>query len=90
MMRRNFRQKNKKAHEITENSKASSIKDDKIFTPEKVEDDKRLLDFFTSFFSTGDDSENVSLDELNKDKRKNYRPENRKSVNETIPEKRSK
>ena len=55
--------------EIKNNYKSSSNKDDKLFSPDKVEDDKRILDFFTSFFSPGDDSANVRLDELNKEKK---------------------
>ena len=40
----------KSSSEVTKTYKSPSLKDDKLFTPEKVEDDKRLLDFFTSFF----------------------------------------
>ena len=50
-MKKNFRQKTKKTQtKLKKTYKGPSIKDDKLFTPEKVEDDKRLLDFFTSFF----------------------------------------
>ena len=49
----------KSSKEVKKISKGPSIKDDKLFTPEKVEDEKRLLDFFTSFFSPGDDSANA-------------------------------
>ena len=76
----------KSSNEVKKTYKGPSIKDDKLFTPEKVEDDKRLLDFFTSFFSPGDDSTNVRLDELNKEKKKDYKSVDKKLINKAIPE----
>ena len=76
----------KSSNEVKKTYKGPSIKDDKLFTPEKVEDDKRLLDFFTSFFSPGDDSANVRLDELNKEKKKDYKSVDKKLINKAIPE----
>jgi hypothetical protein len=75
----------KSSNEVKKTYKGPFIKDDKLFTPEKVEDDKRLLDFFTSFFSPGDDSANVRLDELNKEKKEDYKSLDKKLVNEAIP-----
>ena len=31
------------------------------FSPDKIEDEKRILDFFTGFFESGDMSENITL-----------------------------
>ena len=76
----------KSSKEVKKISKGPSIKDDKLFTPEKVEDEKRLLDFFTSFFSPGDDSANVRLDDLNKEKKKDYKSVDKKLINKAISE----
>ena len=47
--------------------KKKKQKNEQLFTPDKIEDDKRILDFFTGFFGPGDDSEQVKLDKLNKE-----------------------
>ncbi len=58
-----IKEEKKKENKIKENKQ----KDEQLFTPDKIEDDKRILDFFTGFFGPGDDSEQVKLDKLNKE-----------------------
>ena len=49
-----FSQENEKSpNEVKKTYKNPSIKDDKLFTPENIEDDKRLLDFLPVFFHQG-------------------------------------
>ena len=72
---------------VKNNPKSPSKSDDKLFSPDKIEDDKRILDFFTSFFSPGDDSENIRLNELNKKQKENLSPRIKKSSDEIITEK---
>ena len=41
-----------------------------LFSSEKNEEDRRILDFFSGFITSGDGSENITLDELNKENKK--------------------
>ena len=58
-----IKEEEKKENKIKEKKQ----KNEQLFTPDKIEDDKRILDFFTGFFGPGDDSEQVKLDKLNKE-----------------------
>ena len=42
-----------------------------LFVQKKVEDEKRILDFFTGFFSSDDEeSKKIEADNINKDKKR--------------------
>ncbi len=56
-----------------------------MFSPDKVEDDKRILDFFTGFFKAGDGSDNITLDRLNKDSKNKKIDLTEKSLDEVSP-----
>ena len=56
----------KREEKVQENKNKEKKENVQLFAPDKIEDEKRILDFFTGFFSPGDMSENITLDELNK------------------------
>ncbi len=55
-----------KEEKVTQEKKIES----KLFSSEKNEEDRRILDFFSGFITSGDGSENITLDELNKENKK--------------------
>ena len=55
-----------KEEKVTQEKKIDS----NLFSSEKNEEDRRILDFFSGFITSGDGSENITLDELNKENKK--------------------
>ena len=56
----------KREEKVQENKNKEKKENVQLFAPDKIEDEKRILDFFTGFFGPGDMSENITLDGLNK------------------------